>query len=1029
MEKHPEIKALEKQLGFQLNLLEKSVLECMRYAYQGHYVVEADQVVALNLRNYDLKDHQMEFLQDFPALKGLNLMGNSLTHLELPSQLAQLVFLNGSENADLSVLKLPPNCQKLEVIDLNECSLKSFSVPANTDKLKKLNISRNKQLRAIQFQGGCPTLLHLDLSDNQLQSLSLPSGFQQLRYLYLNDNELNSLEFGRALPALKTLHLRNNQLDKLPAFILGSTALEAVYMHGNPWKEIPAEFIDGEERKSSWEKVRGYLKPLVNLKEDEIVENDEVKLVLLGNSTVGKSSLIKYLRTGQYNKNEPSTHGIINVVWDEEDHPKLQQNVNIWDFGGQEFYHATHRLFLSSNAVTLVLFDNETNVQGIVTTKVKIETKDTIVEEQELDMEHFPYEYWLDTIAHYGGYFKKEKLQEVADSTLLVQTKFIKYKETEIPVPDTIRNKYGFRDANIHRIDTEETFNGSKNAIDQFQPFQTKLFDTLEKTTRGFKFPGYWLTIKEEVRKRASEGRAHLMYAEYQGICEGIKENISILEEGEKKSELENLTEYLHKIGVLLHFKDDANPLISNRIFIDPKWVTETIYEVLDYEVVTEQEGTFDINDVQKVVRSKGIEAQTMIDLMKAFKLIFTVKDQSNQFVAPQYLPTTNPEGNSKSFKNTLKECSHHLFSLHYPTFLPRSIMTGFLCNYGNLSEHLYWRDGTVIQKTGKDGNLYKFLIERQQDTWQTIAVLGQTRDEQITQELFQAFMDLSKEITNLHISVNGSDFVALKSLNESLELGNSKIRSQNGNICELEDFNELLFGKQGFESASFPHRTAKRSIKQEEKEEEENWTDPKVLFLSSCPKKYKQLRFNEEQGHIEDAYKSGLNRTPGKEPEDKTNVQGNEILSLLKEFDPEVLHISVHGSRDDEELIFSNRANDADRYKPEDFQGVIKRYQKNKRALKLILLNACHSIKHAEEISQYADFVIGMQDFIPDDLALTYTEVFYKNLFAGIGIKDAHDETIAYIRRQGKTGFKDFVDRKYDFHKIPVIFHKGERL
>jgi GTPase SAR1 family protein len=59
-------------------------------------------------------------------------------------------------------------------------------------------------------------------------------------------------------------------------------------------------------------------------------------------------------------------------VWEKKEHPRLQQNVNVWDFGGQEFYHATHRLFLSSNAVTLVLFDKTTNDQELVSTKVQI---------------------------------------------------------------------------------------------------------------------------------------------------------------------------------------------------------------------------------------------------------------------------------------------------------------------------------------------------------------------------------------------------------------------------------------------------------------------------------------------------------------------------------------------------------------------------------------------------------------------------------------------------------------------------------
>ncbi len=1025
MNKHPRITKLEQHLDRAMQLLKGTVEHSMRQTFQAHYVERNGQIVSLNLGQLNLKDQQIDFLTDFPFLEGLNLMGNELERLTIPDHLSRLRLLDLSENKNLSVFELPISCENLEVLDLNECALEQFILPAKTIHLRKLDISRNKRLQQINIQGPCPTLQHLDLSDNQLNGLELQEGFTQLRYLYLNDNQLAYLTFDNPLPELKTLHLRNNQLNNLPKYILGSAKLDALYMHGNPWKEIPVEFIEEDERKSSWEKVRGYLRPLAKLDAAQKVSNDEVKLVFLGNSTVGKSSLFKYLKTGQYDKKEPSTHGIINVFWKKEEHPQLKQNVNVWDFGGQEFYHATHRLFLSSNAVTLVLFDEQTNVQAIVPTKVKIKKGNEVIDATE-EMEHFPYAYWLDSIAHFGGY-TQDRLQEIGERTLLVQTKFLDSQEREILIPDTIRGKYGLKDANIHRIDTEGACDENPKATTRFQLFKDQLFQTLESATQSFELPKYWLTIKEKVRELAEQEQAHLMYARYQGICEKIRPNISVLEEGEQHSELENLTGYLHEIGVLLHFKNEVNPLLSNRVFVDPEWVAEAIYEVLDYDVVTHNHGTFDLTHVQKVVRSKGVEAQTMVDLMKAFRLIFTVKDKPDQFVAPQYLPVKNPEANSRSFKNTRKRCCHHLFSLFYPTFLPRSIMTGFLCNYGDLSENLFWRDGIVIQKGVAEGTLYEYLIERQTDTWQTIAVYGQIQDEQLTSELFEVFLGLSKEIADLHVSVNGDDFVALQPLEEALQIGNAKVRSQKGNFCDVTDFSTLFQGKGSMEMGGLRHRAASHP-KSEELREQEEASTPSVLFLSSCPPKLPAMRFGTEQRLIEDAYRSGRYRTPGKEPVDKTDVHGTEILPLLSTYRPEVLHISVHGSKVSNELLFMDKNGGTDRYKPTDFWELIARYRDEHRTLKVILFNACHSIEHAELNRHYADCVIGMQDYIPDDMALTYTEVFYKNLYAGIAAQDAHAEAISYIRRV-EQHFTDFADRKFDFYEIPVLFYKGRRL
>jgi hypothetical protein len=37
--------------------------------------------------------------------------------------------------------------------------------------------------------------------------------------------------------------------------------------------------------------------------------------------------------------------------------------IHLWDFGGQEYYHATHRLFMSNNILYLLIWETATNHQ------------------------------------------------------------------------------------------------------------------------------------------------------------------------------------------------------------------------------------------------------------------------------------------------------------------------------------------------------------------------------------------------------------------------------------------------------------------------------------------------------------------------------------------------------------------------------------------------------------------------------------------------------------------------------------------
>ena len=49
-----------------------------------------------------------------------------------------------------------------------------------------------------------------------------------------------------------------------------------------------------------------------------------------------------------------------------------------WDFGGQEIYHATHRLFFADDSIYLLVWAEET--------------------EEELSERNMPLDYWLDII-------------------------------------------------------------------------------------------------------------------------------------------------------------------------------------------------------------------------------------------------------------------------------------------------------------------------------------------------------------------------------------------------------------------------------------------------------------------------------------------------------------------------------------------------------------------------------------------------------------------------------------------------------
>ena len=80
---------------------------------------------------------------------------------------------------------------------------------------------------------------------------------------------------------------------------------------------------------------------------------NEVKLLLLGDGCVGKTSLVRRLSENTYRPDSSMTQGIeVSMLCSEIAGQPF--NLNIWDFGGQEIRHTTHQLCLSRRSIYVV---------------------------------------------------------------------------------------------------------------------------------------------------------------------------------------------------------------------------------------------------------------------------------------------------------------------------------------------------------------------------------------------------------------------------------------------------------------------------------------------------------------------------------------------------------------------------------------------------------------------------------------------------------------------------------------------------
>jgi GTPase SAR1 family protein len=162
--------------------------------------------------------------------------------------------------------------------------------------------------------------------------------------------------------------------------------------------------------------VAGQFRTLARLAEDPSVELLMAKVLFLGSGRCGKTTVSKALAwkaIGEQGRAKPENADLrpsrderstSNIRLDELHMPSgraVPTTVHVWDFGGQEIYHNTHRLFASEGTVFVIV----TTHRDTHTARLDKEIKDRRHVTQAMSREEFEtqntyreLEYWLDYV-------------------------------------------------------------------------------------------------------------------------------------------------------------------------------------------------------------------------------------------------------------------------------------------------------------------------------------------------------------------------------------------------------------------------------------------------------------------------------------------------------------------------------------------------------------------------------------------------------------------------------------------------------
>jgi internalin A len=376
----------------------------------------------------------------------------------------------------------------------------------------------------------------------------------------------------------------------------------------------------------------------------------EAKVLIIGEGGAGKTSLLRrlYQPDQELPKESETTRGIAiyRHVF------KLKNGklfrLNVWDFGGQQIYHATHQFFLTHRSLYVLVDDTRKDYKSV-------------------SDEYF--RYWLELIDVFGGHSPTLIFQNEKDG----RSKAIDF--------EGIKRRYGNVEkcyaGNLEKADAAD---GVREGIEFFASHLSHI---------GEELPVHWIKVRTDIEARAGM----VPYIPVQEYFDIYRRHMKF-----DQAKALWLSRYLHDLGVFLHFQDD--PLLARTVILQNEWATEAVFRILDDETVKANRGRFNKGDCERLWRDSAYADMhpELLALMQNFELCYELRDSKPQTrLVRQLLPPAKP----KDFADWGK--SEDLVLRYRYEFLPKGMISRLTVRLHRFvrDPEMAWVTGVLFEREG----------------------------------------------------------------------------------------------------------------------------------------------------------------------------------------------------------------------------------------------------------------------------------------------------------------------------------------
>ena len=226
-------------------------------------------------------------------------------------------------------------------------------------------------------------------------------------------------------------------------------------------------------------------------------------------------------------KEEESTHGIEVSPYQFPSDDETPYTVNVWDFGGQEIYHATHQFFLTKRSIYVLVTDTR--------------------------KEDTDFNYWLQVI---------DLLSESSPVLILQNQKGGRIQDIDFSgLQARYKNIIG-----IYAFDLKHDNDTLCELRQRIQEEITRLPHVSQEN------PASWQRLRDLLDKEKKD-KPYIGLESFYQLA--------------KQSDVDDalfVSRYFHDLGVFLHFQDDA--ILKHRIFLDNQRVVAVSTRVAGQDIL-----------------------------------------------------------------------------------------------------------------------------------------------------------------------------------------------------------------------------------------------------------------------------------------------------------------------------------------------------------------------------------------------------------------------------------------------------------